>query len=329
MKQAQPHDLCFALQWALESASDPATAAADWLARDIDPAAASATDLLTSPRVTLKQLQQAKNVYKTMRVLGETRADRRTGGRLYLASIAAAIVVHNERISRQSDAALARALEDMRHDDRVAYALRRLADSALALIQGREAAEPLHGTAHRTNGSHHGKRNAELDEMDDTLPLEIERTYLLDRLPPLPREADYIRIEQGYLPDSSSLNGRLRREVLSDGAVRFTHTVKQGNGLVRTEVERVISQEEFDEHWPDTAGQRLTKTRYFVKSGDFTWEVDVFDDLNLVLAEVELPTVASAPKPPPWLAPHIVRDVTHEKQYRNHQLALRLARGEA
>jgi hypothetical protein len=123
-----------ALRWALESTVDPSTAAADWLAQDIDPRQPSAIALLTRPDVPLEHLEQAKEVYKTMRVLGETAADRRTGGRLYLAAIAAALVVYRARISRQSGRAVRRALEEMLGDGEAAPALRELAQRALPLV---------------------------------------------------------------------------------------------------------------------------------------------------------------------------------------------------
>lgn len=164
--------------------------------------------------------------------------------------------------------------------------------------------------------------------MDENLPLEIERTYLLDGLPSLPEVADTIGIEQGYLPEGGDLKGRLRRELHADGAVRYTHTIKSGSGLVRSEQERTITQQEWELHWPQTEGRRLSKIRYLIESESdgLIWEVDVFDELELVLAEVELPNAETVVTPPPWLLPHIVREVTDEKQYCNYELALRLAR---
>ena len=91
--------------------------------------------------------------------------------------------------------------------------------------------------------------------------LEIERTYLLDRLPDLPPDAMVYRLEQGYLPDPSTahednpVEGRLRRTVKADGSVIYTHTIKRGMGLVRQETERTIGQQEFDNLWPRTAGR--------------------------------------------------------------------------
>lgn len=164
---------------------------------------------------------------------------------------------------------------------------------------------------------------------------EVERVYLLDRLPELPATAVRVRIEQGYLPDAQNAGatggdemteGRLRRRVDPDGSVHLTHTIKRGEGLVRSEAERTITEAQFEAHWPRTAGRRLSKTRHRVPAGPLVWEIDDFDDLDLVLAEVELPSPEAEAPPPEWLAPHIVREVTDDQRYRNYEIAKRMTK---
>ncbi len=159
---------------------------------------------------------------------------------------------------------------------------------------------------------------------------EIERVYLLDRLPDLPESAVRVRIEQGYLPDAQNapaaggdevIEGRLRRRVDPDGSVLCTHTIKRGAGLVRSETQRTITEAQFEAYWPRTAGRRLSKTRHRVPAGPLVWEIDDFDDLDLILAEVELPSPEAEAPPPEGLAPHIVREVTDDRRYRNYELA--------
>ena len=151
------------------------------------------------------------------------------------------------------------------------------------------------------------------------MAIEIERKFLLDGLPSLPPEAAAYRMEQGYFEDG----GRIRRTVDPDGTVTFTHTVKKGKGLVREEDERTIPEDEFLALWPQTTARRLRKTRYCVEVGEFVWEIDDYGDLQLYLAEVELPSSDTEAALPPWLAPHVVRDVTDEAQYQNYEIALR------
>lgn len=124
-----------ALRWAIEEHKDPSMASADWLVRDIDPEAASAVALLTDEATTLAHLKLAKDAFKTMRIVGETASDRSLASRLYCAAIAAAMVRHGERISRQSDRAMLKGLEGMARDAQVAVELRDLAREALLVMR--------------------------------------------------------------------------------------------------------------------------------------------------------------------------------------------------
>jgi CYTH domain-containing protein len=121
--------------------------------------------------------------------------------------------------------------------------------------------------------------------------------------------------------------GRLRRITAPDGTVTCRHTIKRGQGIRRTEIERGITTEEFDGSWPRTAGARLTKTRYKVRESmgdiDVVWEVDVFDGLDLVLVEVELPHESVPVTMPAWLVGHVDREVTDDPDYRNFAIARR------
>ncbi len=164
--------------------------------------------------------------------------------------------------------------------------------------------------------------------------LEIERKFLLDGLPAIPAGAQVHHIEQGYLPESEECpvdgtevsEGRLRRTTHPDGSFTCTNTFKTGSGLIRHERERVIEPEEFERLWPRTQGARISKTRYGVPDGDLVWEIDAFEEIDLVLAELELPSADTSVTIPAWLAPHIVRDVTDDLEYRNYNLALKLGR---
>ena len=129
----QPHveGLSRALRWAMDTATDPALASADWLAADIGGEGETASGLLTNPQVPLVQLRQAKSAFKTMRIVGETSADRRVGARLYAATIAAALVRHDCRISSQSDEAVQRGLSGLAAETSLPESLRALAGLAI------------------------------------------------------------------------------------------------------------------------------------------------------------------------------------------------------
>jgi len=168
-------------------------------------------------------------------------------------------------------------------------------------------------------------------------PLEIERTYLLARLPDLPPGCKQLQIEQGYLPDPDPtpeggaggvLEGRIRRTLYPDGKIKCTHTIKHGEGLVRTEEEREIEVAEFEQHWAATEGRRLRKIRHKVPVGAHTWEIDQFLDVELVMAEVELQSAEEQVELPAWLAECVLEEVTETPAYRNYNLAVRLGKGQ-
>ena len=158
--------------------------------------------------------------------------------------------------------------------------------------------------------------------------LEIERVFLLNRLPDLPASALKYRLMQGYFPDPTEADGenptegRIRKTEKSDGSIIYTHTIKRGLGLIRQETERKISEQEFDKLWPGTEGRRLSKTRYFVKEGENLWAVDDFDDIDVVMAEIELAEPDTPITLPVWLKACLIREVTEEPAYRSYFLAI-------
>ena len=150
--------------------------------------------------------------------------------------------------------------------------------------------------------------------------VEIERKYLLSALPPTAASAPSVLIDQGYIA-GTLIRERVRRLRDADGE-RYVRTIKLGKGMVRQEFEEETTREIFDALWMVTAGRRLQKRRHFVPAGALTWEVDMFTDRELVLAELEIPAVDFKVDIPPWLEPYVVREVTDERKYRNASLAM-------
>jgi CHAD domain-containing protein/CYTH domain-containing protein len=152
-----------------------------------------------------------------------------------------------------------------------------------------------------------------------TQDLEIERKFLLDGVPAFDQEDSSAEIEQGYLPGERVIE-RIRR-TRTDGKEELLRTIKEGTGISRLEVEEPVPAELFARLWPLTEGRRIRKCRHRVKDGDLTWEIDEFRDRKLVVAEVELPSPSTEVKPPDWLRPHVVREVTDDPAYSNYRLA--------
>lgn len=149
--------------------------------------------------------------------------------------------------------------------------------------------------------------------------IEIERKYLLSALPDRLREVPGVWISQGWLP-GKSINERIRR-VRTPAGERHYRTIKIGTNLSRIEIEEQITRSLFRSLWPLTEGCRIRKRRYAVEEGAFTWEIDDFADMKLVMAEVELPSEEVEVEPPEWLAPWITEEVTGRREYQNLYLA--------
>ncbi|MCC6242051.1 MAG: CHAD domain-containing protein, partial [Gemmatimonadaceae bacterium] len=154
------------------------------------------------------------------------------------------------------------------------------------------------------------------------LPTEIERKFLLHGLPPTAAVAPSIRIEQGWLP-GTVLRERLRSATATDGTTVHTRTIKLGAMGARIEVEEPTTPALFDALWPLTADARIRKRRHLVPHNGKTWEIDVFLDRDLVLAELELESESEEVTLPDWLAPFVIKEVTHDPAYLNSVMAQR------
>jgi CYTH domain-containing protein len=146
---------------------------------------------------------------------------------------------------------------------------------------------------------------------------EIERKFLVRKMPDALAEFPHAELWQGYLAIApGGVQVRLR-----NAGGKHTLTFKRGRGNAREEREIALSREQFDVLWPATEGKRVTKTRYDIPLGPHTVEIDIYSGKHegLVVAEVEFPDEKSANEfeVPDWLGD----DVTHDSRYSNQLLA--------
>src|SRR5438067_12120400 len=88
-----------------------------------------------------------------------------------------------------------------------------------------------------------------------SMPLELERKFLVRRLPDDLTSYPSNEISQGYLVSlDDGLQVRLRKS-----GDRYTLTFKRGRGNVREEREVELTAAQFDALWPATDGSRLAK----------------------------------------------------------------------
>src|SRR5438094_9946805 len=100
---------------------------------------------------------------------------------------------------------------------------------------------------------------------------EIERKFLLKRLPEkLNRSRRYI-IAQGYLAtEPAGRHVRLRKKGKTSSL-----TLKVGRGAQREEREVKLSHKQFAALWPATAVRRLRKWRYEIPRRNMMIEIDI------------------------------------------------------
>lgn len=146
--------------------------------------------------------------------------------------------------------------------------------------------------------------------------MEIERKYLLHRLPEKLEQYPRLRIEQGYLCTAPVV--RIRRQ---DDTYYLTY---KGSGLmIREEYNLPLTEASYAHLREKIDGILLSKTRYLLPlKGNLTAELDVFDAPyeGLWLVEVEFPDQQSAEQfvPPEWFG----EDITFSAKYHNSTLSL-------
>ena len=147
--------------------------------------------------------------------------------------------------------------------------------------------------------------------------LEIERKFLVCSDDYKRQAYDSSRISQGYICRG---HGRTVRVRIRDQ--RGYLTIKgpsNTDGISRYEFEKEITLEEATELMKLCDPSLIDKTRYLVKSGSHTFEVDVFygDNEGLVIAEVELQSEDESFEKPDFIG----QEVTGIRRYYNGHLS--------
>ena len=149
--------------------------------------------------------------------------------------------------------------------------------------------------------------------------MEIERKYLVNKLPDNLEQFLHVEIEQGYLCTSPTLRIRRMGDV-------FWLTVKEkvstdSSAIHNREEEFRLSREKYELLKTKCDGRMVVKTRYRIPVQSYMAELDIFHGHHegLKLVEVEFPTTKESEQfqPPEWFGD----DVSQLPQYRNSHLA--------
>ncbi len=128
--------------------------------------------------------------------------------------------------------------------------------------------------------------------------------------------AKQTRIVQGYL--SSIPERTVRVRIKGDKGFITIKGIGNESGASRYEWEKEIPTTEVEELLKICEPGVIDKTRYLVKVGNHTYEVDEFygENNGLVVAEIELASEADAFEKPEWLG----EEVTGNTKYYNSML---------
>ena len=139
---------------------------------------------------------------------------------------------------------------------------------------------------------------------------EIERKFLLLNEDWRSEVASSCHYAQGYLSSSDKVSIRIR----TSGEKAYLNFKSATLGITRTEYEYEVPLADADDMLTNFCGGPLIeKVRYFVKRGDHTWEIDVFegDNVGLVVAEIELKDENEAFDKPVWIGEEVSDDARY------------------
>jgi adenylate cyclase len=154
------------------------------------------------------------------------------------------------------------------------------------------------------------------------MPNEIERKFLVDRDHPTLKDILEtmlpLPIRQGYIMSGPSGVVRVRR--MGNQGYLTVKGVTQG--ITRPEFEYQIPAKEANMMLETMCGQVVEKDRFTIPlpNGPMV-EVDVFRQIDLIIAEVELDSEDQVFDKPDWLA----EEVSHDPAYYNNNIADRIA----
>ena len=142
---------------------------------------------------------------------------------------------------------------------------------------------------------------------------EIERKFLVHSLDFITEASQAQKIVQGYLNSAPERTVRIR--IKDDKGFITIKGKGDATGTTRFEWEKEINLQEAEAliHLCETGV--IDKTRYLIKKGNHTFEVDIFEGENkgLIVAEIELSEANETFEKPNWLA----EEVTGDERYYN------------
>lgn len=141
--------------------------------------------------------------------------------------------------------------------------------------------------------------------------IEIERKFLVTSETFKDEAFNFYDIKQGFLNSTPERTVRVRLN--KDKGVLTIKGKSSSNGLSRFEWEKEISKKEAEALLHLSEKGIIDKTRYEIKKGKHTFEVDVFygDNEGLIIAEIELDSENELFEKPNWLGKEVTGDIAY------------------
>jgi CYTH domain-containing protein len=155
--------------------------------------------------------------------------------------------------------------------------------------------------------------------------MEIERKFLIEKLPDLSEAFDVWKIEQAYLADKPTLRIRKKNDeyiLTYKNRKKTDETGLETVASVNEEIEIPLPESIYEHLLQKKMGHIVKKTRYLFRlDDDHKIELDIFEGRleGLIMAEVEFTDVADANSfvPPKWFG----KEVSGDKRYTNKSLS--------
>lgn len=147
--------------------------------------------------------------------------------------------------------------------------------------------------------------------------MEIERKYLVKKMPEAISDYEKQKITQAYLCGDPVIRVR---KIECDGKTEYILTVKGRGMVVREEHEMVLSQEKYELLLEKREGRILTKERYKIplKDGNVA-ELDIYEGeyQGLYTVEVEFTNEEEMQQfvPPEWFGDDVSEDAVYKNSF--------------
>lgn len=154
--------------------------------------------------------------------------------------------------------------------------------------------------------------------------MEIERKFLLNKLPENLDTCTCYQMEQAYVTTSPVIRVRKKIDITNGttNACKYILTIKSKGLLAHEEYELDLDEEGYNNVLKKAEGNVITKNRYIIPLGDgLIFELDIFKGIfdGLILGEIEFPSEEMAKKytPPEFVS----EEVTYDRRFSNSSMS--------